>query len=609
MLRFAKQVHSSSSRASTAPRWLTAALVAALGLTATEAGAQHLRFSTTAAGRIVATGNTIGLSKALNENGPGTQDSIGTFISLDPNSYDDLPANPGNPWPAGTTSDWLASGSMGLLALPNGAEVLYAELVWGGSYDYVDNVIPFLDDYVVLTFAGDSEIVYPDAATAVTIDETSYTGFLAKYYTRSADVTAFVQAHAAGAYAVEEIPSTQNEAINSLNAGGWTLVVAYRSESEPVLRNLSIFVGGSFVDEDSEQDYTLSGFCAPPSGVVEGTAVVSALEGDADLVGDELLIAETAAGPFVNLSGPNNPTTNFFASQINGGDGQIDTLGSFGSHNHDAAAGSNVSGGRQGWDLTSVELSSVDGHLSNGQTDAVVRTTTTGDSYVPALVALELDVKSPDFSNSSTDADVNVVELGDSIVVTATLDNTGEAPANNLVFSMPIDSGLDLTGYSTDGADGDVNGAPVTEADLASGAAAGVLGINETRTIVLSFDVVAAPDNGASFVFIPLWEHSFTVCDGDPPISESHSPPSAVVQYQADPGTGGSGGSTSSGNQGGSGGSTSSSSGSGANSGVDNSIEDDGGCGCTLPGQDKRSWGGLAALAALGLAAARRRRR
>jgi uncharacterized repeat protein (TIGR01451 family)/MYXO-CTERM domain-containing protein len=498
---------------------------------------------------------------------------------------------------------------MGLLPLPNGAEVLYAELVWGGSWDYVDNVSAYLDDYVLLTFGGDSEPIYPDW-TGVTVAETSYTGFLANYYLRSADVTAFVQAHGTGAYAVEEVPATQNEAINSLNAGGWTLVVAYRSENEPVLRNLSIFVGGSFVDEDSVQDYTLSGFCAPPSGVVEGKAVVSALEGDADLVGDELLIGETAAGPFVNMSGPNNPTTNFFASQINGGDGLIDTLGSFGSHNHDAFAGTNVSGGRQGWDLTSVELSSVDGHLHNGQTSAVVRTSTSGDSYVPAAVALELDVKSPDFSNSSTDADVDVVELGDAIVVTATLDNTGEAPANNLLFSMPVDAGLELTGYSTDGVQGDVNGATVTEADVVAGAAAGVLGIGETRTIELSFDVVAAPTNGVSFVFVPLWSHSFTVCDGDPPISESHSPPSAVVQYETDPGTGGSGGTTSSSSgTGGSGNTTSSGTGANDGDGVQHDPEDDGGCGCTLPGRDGRAWGALAALAALGLAAGRRRRR
>ena len=43
---------------------------------------ESLRYSTTAAGKILGIGNTLGLSKGLNENGPGTYDSIGTFSSL-----------------------------------------------------------------------------------------------------------------------------------------------------------------------------------------------------------------------------------------------------------------------------------------------------------------------------------------------------------------------------------------------------------------------------------------------------------------------------------------------------------------------------------------------
>ena len=62
-----------------------------------DAGAQQLRYSTTQPGGIVATGNTLGLAKGFNENGPGLQDSIGTFISLDPSSVDDNPLNAGNP--------------------------------------------------------------------------------------------------------------------------------------------------------------------------------------------------------------------------------------------------------------------------------------------------------------------------------------------------------------------------------------------------------------------------------------------------------------------------------------------------------------------------------
>src|SRR5690606_25065042 len=55
--------------------------------------ASELRFSATAAGNIVATGNAVGLSKELDANGPGTLDSVGTFASLDPNAVDDAPVN------------------------------------------------------------------------------------------------------------------------------------------------------------------------------------------------------------------------------------------------------------------------------------------------------------------------------------------------------------------------------------------------------------------------------------------------------------------------------------------------------------------------------------
>ena len=79
---------------------------------------------------------------------------------------------------------------------------------------------------------------------------------------------------------VSGVPATQDTLINSLNAAGWTLVVAYRDSTERI-HNLTIFVGGSFVDEDSTEDYDFAGFCTPPSGPFDGHAVVSALEGDA----------------------------------------------------------------------------------------------------------------------------------------------------------------------------------------------------------------------------------------------------------------------------------------------------------------------------------------
>jgi len=108
------------------------------------AEAQSLRFSATAPGGIVGTGNTLGLAKEFNENGPGLRDSIGTFISLG-NTIDEPPTNPANPWPMGTTANWMENGSSAVLDLPE-AEVLYAELVWGGSFQYGTEDVSALRD-------------------------------------------------------------------------------------------------------------------------------------------------------------------------------------------------------------------------------------------------------------------------------------------------------------------------------------------------------------------------------------------------------------------------------------------------------------------------------
>lgn len=575
-----------------------------LTLLAGSAGAQQLRFTKTTTGGLAVTGNTLGLSKALDQNGPGTRDSIGTFIALDPTSVDNVPLNSSNPWPTGTTWDWTKNGSTNTLSLPAGATVEYAELIWAGSHQYVTDVSAHLGTAVTLRAGGASVSVLPSTATALTIAQQSTTGFFANYYMRSADVTSFVASQGAGAYTVSGVPATEDTTINSLNAAGWTLVVAYTASASPA-RNISIFVGGSFVDENSQQDYTFSGFCTPPAGPVEGTAIVTALEGDANLTGDQLLIGQTTGGSFVNLSAPNNPANNFFASQINGASGQLDTGGSFGTVNHNAAGGVNVSGARQGWDLTTVQLSSADGKLANGQTSAVLRNITTGDSYVPVLGAFTIDVTAPDFSDgSSLLTSTQVVSDGDTFTVTAVIKNSGDVPAD-IEFVMPLDSGLSLAGYTTDGNSGDIGGQAVSGGMLSTGVAAGTIASGQSRTVVLTLDVVGPPATGSDFPVEVSWNYSYVSCVGQPAISAVWPMPSAKVSYEAaapDAGAGGAGNAGGAGGSAGAGASAASggaaASGGGGGKGVPDS-GDDGSCACSAPGAGRST--GASLLAGLGM--------
>lgn len=523
-------------RGSEAHRRLGPSVPIVLGalLLAVPGRASELRFSQTTAGQVVATGNTLGLSKAFGANGPGIEDSIGTFITLDAGSVDDVPAPPpGNPWPGGTTNDWTENGSAATLALPPYAEVLYAELVWGGSTVYdAEDVTPYLDDAVTLAFGGDSELVDPDASTSLDISQMATSGFLANYYMRSADVTAFVAAHGAGEYSTSGVPATQTTTINSLNAAGWTLLVAYRDVTQPI-RNLTIFTGGSFVDEDDVEDYDFVGFCTPPSGAFEGRAVVSTIEGDADLTGDVFQISETAVGPFVPLSGPNNPVANFFCSQLNDSDGQLDTAGTFGNVNQDAIAGFNVVGGRQGWDVTTVGLSSSAGQLDNGQTTAVLRATTTGDSFVPTAVGFAIAVNAPSFVDAATMASGDPLELaiGESSTITVEMRNAGLVDATDVVFRASIPAGLELASFAIGGNAGDVDGNPVDTAGIDAGVAVGDIAVNQTLQLTFEVTATAAPSMDDSWSIIPRWEYDYVSCVGEPPLTEPHNLPPIFIDY------------------------------------------------------------------------------
>ncbi len=121
------------------------------------------RYSDVKKGGIVFCGNTLGLSKAADQNQPGTEGSIGAFTSLNTN-FGNFPAG-------GTTLDHASNGSFANLNLPADSTILRAELVWGGLYrSSTNNISNLLNISITFTTPQGQFSVLPDPATAQTFD-------------------------------------------------------------------------------------------------------------------------------------------------------------------------------------------------------------------------------------------------------------------------------------------------------------------------------------------------------------------------------------------------------------------------------------------------------
>lgn len=339
---------------------------------------------------LLSTGNTLGLSGATNENGPGVSDSIHTFLSLDPESTDDFPGNPSNPWLPPTTNDYSQNGSTAELPIQEGSEVVRAELIWGGSFRYVEDVSSALDGSVIFITPNGSSEVFPSQVSARTLDSFSGTGQLVAYYLRSSDVTDLVKQAGGGTYAVSGVPGTQHETINNLNAAGWTLIVAVK-KPEFACADSTLSIVGEWVDEFTVAESLIQTRNTNTATRV-GHLLVGAIEGDATSQGDGLYVKPSDSTEFLQLNTANNPAFNFFGSQINNASGSLDSGGLYGSVNHNPITGTNVVGGRQGWDITGVQLTSADGHLSPSTENLVIKAATTGDAFVLSHLATTIQV-------------------------------------------------------------------------------------------------------------------------------------------------------------------------------------------------------------------------
>lgn len=410
-----------------------------------------MRYTTNENGAIVITGNTLGLSERRGTRLPGTDNAINQFITTNgtlpvPTGWSGVVNTANN---ENVTFDWNMNASSAFLVMPDHSEVLYAELIWGGmaisqsSQGPDVSVEAFIDNAVSFITPVFSTTVNPDSATKQVAVVTGYGTF----YIRSQNVTSLIQAGGKGKYTVGGVPSAVNIMERStLNHAGWSLLVVYKNADLPP-RNMTVYVGEELINDNSTTNVTVTGFLTPPSGAVSARILVSAQEGDADLTGDRMLFGPNAAS-LVPLSGPNNPADNFFASQINIGDpnntdvGRIDTSGTFGSRNANAATGTLINAGRQGWDITNVNGSD---SMTNSQNSALIRMNSEGDVYVLNGLGVQIDTIK---ITSQKSADKAQAGIGENIHYTVTLKNEGGVAVNHVTFTDPAPSGTSIVANS-----------------------------------------------------------------------------------------------------------------------------------------------------------------
>ena len=418
------------------------------------------RYSDRIYGGITFTGNTLGLSRKSNLREPGKEHIAGAFTTTDTSKRC-------NTFPYGTTCSYINCSSEAVLILPSNTEVVYAELIWGGT-----SKTPAGDVYANL---NDSIKFKPPGAVESDIFPVSETRFNEKMvsnseiycYTRSAIITNEVKNAGAGIYKVSGVPAfldINDYTSSQFGCVGWTLAVVYRHllAGQP-FRSITLYVGSlAVVPNTTPAITTLTDFVTPDYDNISARLLLSAAEGDYSLSGDKVYFG-TVGNSNINtpLAAVNNLSNNFFASQINDDNGSLNTTGTFGTQNHYLSGGSYVGvvAGRQGWDITNIDVSA---NINKNKNTATLKVSTDQDAILVNGAAIVIDTNEPKIEIKKTCSKNNVLQ-NEEVMYTLEVSNTGNATANTVNVTDSIPNGMSFVPSSIV-----VGGMPHPELDIQS---------------------------------------------------------------------------------------------------------------------------------------------
>ena len=223
-----------------------------------------------------------------------------------------------------------------------------------------------------------------------------------------------------------------------------------KNPSQP-RKYISTFDGMSRVRDapNNSVDFNYSGFTTPPSGPVEGTIGVAALEGDLGWEGDQMLFKADNNTNFTALYDAENDVDNFFNSKIT----------YKGAH----VADRNLNGTNSlGWDQKILDLTALNSGnslIGNGETGATVRVENKGDrdwiytflnTFSVNIIEPVLQVLTSVEDTSNNPITFNSpVPLGATVWYNINFINIGTDDATNTVVTntLPINVTLDDTTF------------------------------------------------------------------------------------------------------------------------------------------------------------------
>ncbi len=206
-------------------------------------------------------------------------------------------------------------------------KIVYAGLYWSATYKYNSAYQKKIGKFVADNPTRDSfdrvQVKFPNSENYTTIKgETIFDGVNQKEfkefapYAVYADITSYVKelSNATGVYTVADIKATQGMLSGGV-AAGWTIFFVYEDQ-EMSGKFITSFDGFAGVT-DKSTEILFNGFETLPQGSVKAKIACAALEGDNNMIGDQLLFNTTGnIKDFVALSNPLRKTGNFFNSSI-----------------------------------------------------------------------------------------------------------------------------------------------------------------------------------------------------------------------------------------------------------------------------------------------------